>query len=245
MSRHRVWGIYTLFLLVVGCSFLEGQVSLQQPASADDEALSTDPSRPPEKDTESTVAPWQWSDGAQRWISAGRATPPRLPPDAWVFEPASTSVRIVAAPQLNWFDQRPHSVVVKVMQLSDTLAFERNRQAPFALQELLAGKAVDPSILDSRTVPIDPGADTVLTVDRLEQARYVGIVVGFFDLNGRQSARMIPIPPVQEVSSENKWINRLTFGWWGQGDAVARPARLKILLRLGQSGIDEMRVLSR
>ena len=158
------------------------------------------------------------------------------------MEPGAISLRVVASPQLNWFDQRPHSVVLKLVQSSDSLDFERNRAAPFVLQGMLAGTLDNSKFLDVRTYSIDPGSDTVINLDRLDLARYVGIVVGFYQLDGRES---VPVPPILEMSDESRWLNRLTLGWLGAGDPVVRPARLKIVLRLGQFGIDDMRVLSR
>lgn len=241
----RLGVVLVLGMVSSGCALTGFPGAAQTLGQVADPSLETDPARPPESDTDTTVAPWQWHDGAQRWRSTGSKPPPRLTQDAWVMEPAAISLRVVASPQLNWFDQRPHSVVLKLVQASDGLDFERNRAAPFVLQGMLAGTLDNSKFLDVRTFSIDPGSDTVINLDRLDLARYVGIVVGFYQLDGRESARLVPVPPILEMSDESIWLNRLTLGWLGAGDAVVRPARLKIVLRLGQFGIDDMRVLSR
>lgn len=245
LNRLRLGVLLLLVAMAGGCALVGSTGMAPTVGDIPDPALETDPARPPEADTDTTVSPWRWHDGAQRWRSTGPKAPPRLNADAWVMEPEGVSLRVVASPQLNWFDERPHSVVLKVIQASDSLDFERNRAAPFVLQGMLAGNLDNSRFLDVRTYAIDPGADTVITLDRLDLARYVGIVVGFYRLDGRESARLVAVPPIVELSEGKRWLSWLTFGWFGAEEATVRPARLKIVLRLGQFGIDEMRVLSR
>lgn len=221
---------------------------VQAPATADiteDPALSNDPAMAAQLEENSRAPQWTWRDGEQRWRYVGTAdTAPRVAIDGWVFEPGTLQLRIAAAPQLNSYLNRPHATVLRVIQLADLKPFEDRRTTRFGLQEMLSIDAFDPAaVLAVNQFSLLPGSDQMIAIDRMQNARYIGIVAGFYGLDGRRTARLIPVPAMDDTPTTVSWLNRLTFGFLDGIEAVPpRPAKLKMLLQLGVDQIDELKV---
>ncbi|CBL44797.1 Hypothetical protein HDN1F_12140 [gamma proteobacterium HdN1] len=237
-----VWAAHFLLIVTLaGCSMLP----FGKPAPAIDPALDDDPAAFAEFEQNAGNSLWEWNDTRQRWhYTIENTTPPRLAQDAWPLDEGAIQLRILAAPQSNLHRGRPHALIVRVIQMSDAKPFQVRRDNLFGLKEMLTVNDFDKTaVLSVNDYSILPGSEQMLTLDRLENSRYIGIVAGFFELNGRQSARLIAIPPTDTRSTTKRWIQRLSFGFFGAPDASSlRAARLKILLQIGTDKIDSLRI---
>lgn len=251
--RCRAANLLRLFARLVVCSMVclhlsgcAGQFPLSLFSSAPtddtaDPALSDDPAVAAQFEASQQMPAWEWSDGEQRWLYMADPLPkPRVAADAWLFDPAAIRLRVIAPPQLNLYLDRPHSLILRVIQLGDRKAFDDRRTTTFGLQEMLSINAFDPAaVLGVSEFSLLPGTDQMISVDRLENARYIGIVAGYYGLDGRRVARLIPVPGIDMTDSKTRWLRTLSFGFLGGTETVpARPAKLKMLLQLGIDKID-------
>lgn len=235
-----------IFLPLMGCETLSGLLPFGDATPKEDPALSDDPAVAGKLSSGLLPLQWEWSDAEQRWhYMMGGLTPPQVAMDGWLFETGGVQVRVIAAPQLNQYHDRPHAVMLRVIQLGDRKPFDERRTTTFGLQEMLSINAFDPAaVLSVSEYSLLPGADQVISLDRQLNVRYVGIVAGFYNLDGRRATRLVPIPPMDDTPASSVWLSRLTFGFLGAtAEAVPpRPAKLKLLLQLGIDQIDELKV---
>lgn len=241
--------LFALFICLplMGCETLSALNPFgAPPPTAEDTALSDDPAVVGQMSPGLLPPQWQWSDAEQRWRYLIEGTvAPQVAMDAWAFETGAVQLRVIAAPQLNQYHDRPHSVMLRVIQLGDRKPFDERRQTTFGLQEMLSINAFDPAaVLNVSEFSLLPGADQVISLDRQQNVRYVGVVAGFYGLDGRRAARLVPIPPMNNTAPDSSWLNRLSFGFLGEtSEAVPpRPAKLKLLLQLGIDQIDTLKV---
>lgn len=241
--------LFSLILAVItlGCALCACSSSPQAPATADiteDPALSNDPAIAAELEEKNASLQWLWRDGEQRWRYAGDpATAPRVAMDAWIFEPGAVQLRVIAPAQLNLYLERPHALVMRIILLADLKAFEERRATRFGLQDLLSLDSFDPSVLGVTQYSLMPGSDQMISLDRPQNARYIGIVTGYYGLDGKRSARLIPLPAFDDTPTTTHWLARLSFGFLEGTEALPpRPAKLKMLLRLGVDQIDELKI---
>lgn len=238
--------IVTLFAALAGCESLMSVLPFGQSQNAEDPALSEDPAVTGKMSSSLIPPQWTWSDPEQRWhFVVPSTTTPKVGMDGWIFDPGALQMRVVAAPQLNQYHDRSHSLVLRVVQLADKKPFDDRRTTSFGLQEMLTVNAFDPTaVLSVNEYSLLPGADQMISLDRQQNVRYVGIVAGFYGLDGRRVTRIVPIPAMDDTPASSAWLNRLSFGLLGaSSDAVPpRPAKLKMLLHLGLDQIDELKV---
>lgn len=248
-SRQRVAaglhyaGCLLVIMTLSGCATLFSSEDVQD---VEDPALSEDPAIAGQLSSSGLPSQWTWSDAEQRWhYLTPNLQAPKVAMDGWAYEPAAIQLRVIAAPQLNQYHNRPHSLVLRVVQLADKKPFDDRRTTSFGLQEMLTVDAFDPTaVLSVNEYSLLPGADQMISLDRQQNVRYIGVVAGFYNLDGRRSSRLIPIPPIDDTPVDSGWLHSLTFGWLGTtSEAVPpRPAKLKLLLHLGFDQIDELKV---
>lgn len=185
---------------------------------------------------------WNWHDVTERWRFDGDQKPDLLI-DGWVFEEDAIRLRLTAPAQLNIFRQRPHSVVVKILQLSDRQPFSDSRKTALGLQKILADPPFDASVVAAESRVLHPGADLLLSLNRVANARFVALVAGYFSLDGKTTTRLIPMPVIAAQAEGSGILGALSFGVLGEEEVPPpRPAGLKILLELGADTIENVRV---
>ena len=175
---------------------------------------------------------WQWDDRARKWTLTASTIPQA---QEWLYENEALLLRISAQDELNVFEGASHATVVKVIQLDNPKNFNRLRQDPFGLADMLTQSALDASFLAEKQLYLMPGGSMTLTLDREEGVRYVGILAGYYRLDEYKTVtRLISIPAVSE-SLETGLLTRL----WPLNKEVVRqrPARLKIWLDAGEQEI--------
>ncbi|WP_320823736.1 type VI secretion system lipoprotein TssJ [Reinekea sp.] len=180
---------------------------------------------------------WMWNDRARKWTLTASKMPET---QAWLYESEALLLRISAQDELNVFEGASHATVIKVIQLDNPKNFNRLRQDPFGLADMLTQAALDPSFIAEKQLYLMPGGSITLTLDREEGVRYVGILAGYYRLDEYKTvSRLIRIPAVSE-SLETGLLTRL----WPLSKEVVlqRPARLKIWLDAGEQQIDSVAI---
>lgn len=141
----------------------------------------------------------------------------------WSFAPGAVVLEVGADPDLNLYDGRPHTLVLGVGQGADPNGFLTLLAEPGALPKLLqTGKA--PGMLSFERVVVAPGRHAVVTLDRAEGARFIGVIAFYNQTDPPQHARLFRIPV--EVLSEGAVVKK----------RMAQPQVVGLQLRLGPAG---------
>ncbi|RNC71843.1 MAG: type VI secretion system lipoprotein TssJ [Desulfuromonadales bacterium] len=156
-------------------------------------------------------------------------TPPPKPPLDWGYEKEAIRIKLTGDPQLNLFQRSPHALVACLYQLRDPNAFNQFRSEADGLVRLLECGRFDPSVASTRRLVIQPGQELSEALDRAEGAKYVGFVAGYYNLHKERSARLYPIPAVEEVKG---FISRTRD---------VKPGQIDIKLILGPQELQEVK----
>jgi type VI secretion system VasD/TssJ family lipoprotein len=130
-------------------------------------------------------------------------------------------VMAAASKGLNTFNNQPHTVVLVLYQLTHSSAFSQLLETPEGKAKLLAGEAFDGSVLSRRRVVVQPGATQQIVLDRIEGARHLAAVAGFYNAEAKDMGRLMPI--VAQKSGALFWkkpkplVMRLDLGDRGFG----------------------------
>lgn len=204
---------------------------------------------------------WQWDDQQKNWrynssLFSAKVSEPSA--SVWKKQENAIILRVESVKSLNAFDNAPKALQMKVFQLSDPKAFLQAAKSASGLKHLLTTEQIDPAVLGMERLIVLPGVSQSVSLDRLEGARYIGIVLGYASLKQEQIFRLIPLvtldddnntanlsetstqlPSTTLVSKENQPANV---------KAVTTPSRvaiLKINLSLGANGINKLDVDAR
>ena len=144
---------------------------------------------------------------------------------AWDFAENSVLIEIQADSQLNQHQGEAHTLLLGVYQMEDAAPFYKLVADSAALARgLESGKGGDGFVQFSRYVVV-PGQRTILSVDRAQKSKFVGIAAGFYQMNAANSTRLFEVPLT--VASEG--LVTTTY--------KAAPAVLALRLGLGAAGI--------
>lgn len=135
----------------------------------------------------------------------------------WSYEKDAIKLHIISDPALNLYQNQPHTLIVCAYLLKDLNGFNQLRDEKGGLEKLLECSRFDTSVTYSKMLVIQPQQDLTESLNRTEDAKYVGIVAGYFSLNKENAVLSYPIP----VS----WLNN--------------PKKLYVDLQMGPEGIQE------
>jgi type VI secretion system VasD/TssJ family lipoprotein len=186
------------------------------------------------------LAVWEWSTSTEKWNYLGdQGVPPQLRSDEGAYEANAVLFSIKAAPQLNQRGGNPHTLVVKIIQMTDPAALANYRASSFRLADLLAADATSLSadFLREDRLIIAPGETYTFAVDRLKPTRYLAIITGHYQMQDSNSVRLLSVPAVNQrdaASDSGRW-------WWPFGKKqtpiVNEPARMKVWIEVGEERI--------
>jgi predicted component of type VI protein secretion system len=112
----------------------------------------------------------------------------------WPYAKEAILVDMVADIDLNFYSNQPHTLVLGVVQVADAKVFVDWLAKPEAvLKTLVNGKAATEVLKFERYV-VSPGKKTALKIDRVQEAKFVGFVAGYYQFNELQAARLFKIP---------------------------------------------------
>ena len=156
-----------------------------------------------------------------------------IPPTVeWNFQPDSIHIHYDAAVDLNLYGGSPHTMMLVIIQLTDAADFMNYSRTTDGIGRLMQvhdmdrRKAVNlKNMVDLRTAFISPGKKDTLTIDRVEGAKWVGIVAGYFNVVPQQSSAVYQIP----VDHTKTGLVRKKIS--------ARPGDLHINIQLGNQAM--------
>ena len=195
----------------------------------------------------------EWLDSSTTWRlwNSGLASNELA---QWAFEERAIEISITAAESLNLFEGAAHTVNIRFLQLTDPSAFRTLSQTPEGVKTLLLENLeMIPNAVAFDGGLLAPGQITTYTMPREKDAMFLGIVVGYAELDTRAAMRLLPIPvlTIKAPEPEPSLIEKLSLGYLGGGDDVdpiadvIRPGKLAIKLTLGDSAISQVTAVAR
>ncbi|ANN76538.1 type VI secretion system lipoprotein TssJ [Bordetella flabilis] len=145
----------------------------------------------------------------------------------WTYAADGVQVAITADPQLNQSTGQPHTLALTVVQMEDPSVFAPYAANSARMSALLLADSPPQGLLSLDRIFVSPGENRTVTLPRVEKAKYVGLVTGYYHLDPIRSARLYQIGV--EVDSSGIVVKTRN----------ASPEPLKIDLRLGADGIQE------
>jgi hypothetical protein len=150
----------------------------------------------------------------------------------WPYAKEAILVDMVADIDLNFYSNQPHTVVLGVVQVADAKVFVDWLAKPEAvLKTLVSGKAATEVLKFERYV-VTPGKKTALKIDRVQDAKFVWFVAGYYQFNAIQAARLFKIP----LNIQTSGIVTTTY--------KSEPAVLALRLFLGSDRIVNAEILT-
>lgn len=149
---------------------------------------------------------------------------------AWDYGPDGVILDLVADPALNMYAGQSHTVLLGVYQLPDAAPFRQKMTDPAAAAQTLDSGTPDADVISLARYVIVPGKRAIIKLDRAQNAKYVGISVGYF----RADARTMRVFKVPLAVDKKGWVSS-TY--------KAAPAVLMLQLRLGVDGIIEAKAV--
>ena len=138
------------------------------------------------------------------------------------FAPQGIQIDYTAAHAVNLYDGKPHALLVAVYQLDSINGFKDLTKDEDGMNRLLQVERFDASVVGMDKFIVEPGESKTVTLDRVEKAKWVGVVAGYYLLTEQATSRFYEIPVIVEkkglygfrktVSSLGALSVRLSFG---------------------------------
>jgi type VI secretion system VasD/TssJ family lipoprotein len=148
------------------------------------------------------------------------------PVSVWTYEKDAITLKFKTDKKLNLWKRKPHTLPVCIYQLKDTTAFNKLTCDQTGLKELLECEVFDLSMAASKRIIVKPGDNVGIKLDRVEDARYVAVVAGYYTVAKEGIVRLYEIPAEPE---------KKPF-WHGK---TRRPLPVLINLVLGPSQLQD------
>ena len=120
------------------------------------------------------------------------AKPPPTP--SWDFGADGIHINYRADKKLNLVDEKSHTLLIVIYQLNNVNVFNQLSNNKDGLQKLLGNQNFDASVMASEKFFIEPGESKKIILDRAENARWVGIVAGYYELVPKKTSLLFNIP---------------------------------------------------
>lgn len=116
---------------------------------------------------------------------------------------------------LNRYEDKPHTLMLVVYQVTDIKWFNNNIKDAAGLAILLAAEKPDQSVLAADRFFIEPGDVNQIELDRYENVKWVGLVAGYYDLTPGQVTRSYEMPVTVETKGTFFKTNQARMGLLG------------------------------
>jgi len=137
----------------------------------------------------------------------------------WSYEKDAIKLHFTGDVALNQYQKQAHSLIVCAYHLKDLNGFNQLIDEKGGLQRLLECNRFDASVTYSKRLVVQPNQDMSESLSRTEDAKYLGIVAGYYSLKKEHVVRSYPF----QVS----WLNN--------------PKKLSMELHMGPEGIQEIK----
>lgn len=135
------------------------------------------------------------------------------PTPEWIYGPEAVHIQYNADKMLNFFNDKPHTLVLTIFQLTRIDAFNVQVNTEEGLRRLLRAERFDPSVVGINRMIIQPSDSSKVVFDRVENARWIGIVTGYYDMVPGQVNQTFKIPVIIEKKG---WIRKRKIAIIGQ-----------------------------
>ncbi len=129
-------------------------------------------------------------------ISSCAHQPPPLP--QWRYAREAINLQIHADSNLNLHEGKPHTLMICVYQLRRKTNFNSLADEIDGRYKLLECRPFDTTVADTKRLIIHPGDNLNLLIDRIEGARHLAIVAGYYLLQKKRIIRMVDFPVITE-----------------------------------------------
>ncbi|WP_080420114.1 type VI secretion system lipoprotein TssJ [Burkholderia ubonensis] len=143
----------------------------------------------------------------------------------WDYAPDELRIDIDSSTRLNEYRNTSHTLLLAIFQTGDAQALRNLADDPDQMRKALAGSAAEAGFIQTTRYVVAPSASVALSIDRAQQARYIGIVAGYYDADGPRAVRLFDVP----LKVEKR-------GWFSP-TYRATPRTLELKLRLGAHSI--------
>ncbi len=123
-----------------------------------------------------------------------RQREPGQPPLSCPYKKSAIQIMLKADPELNPYDNAPHTLYICFYQLKDPNSFNLKAGDKDGLYDLLDCSLFDSSVTSFERVTVEPGKDRTITLDRAEGSNYVAMVAGYFKMEKDRIIRFWEIP---------------------------------------------------
>lgn len=143
----------------------------------------------------------------------------------WGYAENGIEIDVNPSEKLNEYDGQAHTLVMGVFQMADPALFYKLISSPVAMGSALeTGKGGERFLQLVRFV-VSPGKCTRIVLDRVQHAKYVGVITGYYSIDQKTSSRLFQVQSV--ISSEGLVIRTYS----------AKPQKLTIRMDLGAEAI--------
>lgn len=144
---------------------------------------------------------------------------------SWDYARGAIQIELVANADMNAYFNQAHTLVLGLFQIDDAKTFMQLVNDPKTLTQMLASGNPGKEILQLDRYVVSPDKRTLLTLDRVQDAKYLGVVAGYYNFDAQGASRLFRIP-----------LNIQKDGWVTT-TYTARPSNLAIRLFLGRQRI--------
>jgi len=116
------------------------------------------------------------------------------PVPKYTYETQGIQIRYNADNMLNAYEDKPHTLLLVVYQLTSVDAFNSQAKSENGLINLLQAKSFDKSVKAASKFIVQPGNMKSLVLNRAGEAEWVGIVAGYYELVPGRVNRIFRIP---------------------------------------------------
>ena len=143
----------------------------------------------------------------------------------WPFAKNGIMIELATDLELNYYFGQGHTLVLAILQFDDEKIFPKLLTKPADLMKSLTSGNLPTGALALDRYVLSPDTRLILEVDRVQDAKFIGIVAGYYQFDAARSARYFRIP-----------LNMQSSGLISK-DYKAEPAVLALRLGLGAQRI--------
>jgi predicted component of type VI protein secretion system len=149
-----------------------------------------------------------------------------IPANFGEYQPKAIQLYLKSDPQLHLYQGIPHTLVFCVYNLIDPMEFSQLLDEKGGLEKLCECTKFHPSVTSAKRFIIHPDRIYTEVLDRPANAKYVGVVAGYYQLEKENVARQYSYPVIKEKT----WRT-----------ITEKPGILNINLYLGPEEIKDIR----
>lgn len=151
---------------------------------------------------------------------------------SWDYQKNAVMIDLVAGNDLNFYANEPHTLVLGIFQLADSKPFVKMLADPVQMTKTLESGRGGESVLQLDRYIVSPGRRTTIVLDRVQDARFIGVAAGYYQGSGAPVARLFHVP----LNIRTEGMVSTTY--------IASPAVLATRLYLGSEQIVNAEMLT-